>query len=196
MSERFVVHEEEYKGYTIKIIADDMAESPREWDNLGTMICFHGRYNLGDKHDFQSPAEFNEFLQHSDVIALPLYLYDHSGITMNTTGFSCPWDSGQVGYIYITKNRIRQEMSRKRGKKYFPIKHVTKNDIKRALERLRSEVKTYDDYITGNVTGYVIEQDGEEIESCWGFIGDYDDENYGSLLEARSIVNHVTEEVI
>ena len=36
-------------------------------------------------------------------LMLPLYLYDHSGITMNTTGFSCPWDSGQVGWIYAFK---------------------------------------------------------------------------------------------
>ena len=35
-------------------------------------------------------------------VFLPLYLFDHSGITMNTSGFSCPWDSGQVGWIFCT----------------------------------------------------------------------------------------------
>ena len=182
------IHEEEYKGHTIKIFLDDMAESPREWDNLGTMVCFHGRYNLGDKHDFDSPYDLEQFLKHSGAIHLPLYLYDHSGITMNTTGFHCPWDSGQVGVIYITKNTIRKEMSRKKGKKYIPIKHVSKHDKARALALLRSEVKTYDDYITGNVTGFVIEKDDEHVDSCWGFLGDYDGE-YGSLTEAKSIVD-------
>jgi hypothetical protein len=191
----YVVHEEEYKGHTIKILTDDMAESPREWDNLGTMVCFHRNYKLGDKHDFQTPDEVLDFIKSPDVISLPLFLYDHSGITMNTTGFSCPWDSGQVGIIYITKETIRKEMSRKRGNKYVPIKHVTKKDIERALDLLRSEVKTYDYYITGNVTGFVIEKDDEDIDSCWGFIGDYDNEDYGSLSEARSIVDHVTDEV-
>ena len=28
--------------------------------------------------------------QMEGMVILPLYLYDHSGITMNTTGFSCP----------------------------------------------------------------------------------------------------------
>jgi len=42
-------------------------------------------------------------------IILPLYLYDHSGITMNTTGFSCGWDSGQVGYIVMSYEKIRKE---------------------------------------------------------------------------------------
>lgn len=43
-----MVHEEDYKGYTIKIYHDEDAESPRDWDNLGEMVCFHRRYNLGD----------------------------------------------------------------------------------------------------------------------------------------------------
>ena len=28
-----------YRGYTIEIDQDEFPESPREWDNLGTMIC-------------------------------------------------------------------------------------------------------------------------------------------------------------
>ena len=43
------------------------------------------------------------------VFYLPLYLYDHSGITMNTGGFSCSWDSGQMGWIYATKEDIQKE---------------------------------------------------------------------------------------
>lgn len=27
---------------------------------------------------------------------------------------------------------------------------------------------------SGRVYGYVIEQDGEEIDACWGFVGDYE----------------------
>ncbi len=45
------------------------------------------------------------------TVILPLDLYDHSGITMNTTGFHCPWDSGQVGYIYVMPEDIRKEFS-------------------------------------------------------------------------------------
>ena len=39
----------EYKGCTITISPDEFAESPRYDDNLGTMICCHGRYDLGDR---------------------------------------------------------------------------------------------------------------------------------------------------
>ena len=46
-----------YKGYIIKIFQDEMAENPREWDNLGTMVCFHPDYNLGDIQE-RDPNEF------------------------------------------------------------------------------------------------------------------------------------------
>ena len=38
---------------------------------------------------------------------------------------------------------------------------------------LRGEVKVYDQYLQGDVYGYVIEDaDGEEIDSSWGYYGD------------------------
>ena len=40
------------KDLVLSIIQDVDAEDPRNWDNLGTMICFHRRYSLGDKHDY------------------------------------------------------------------------------------------------------------------------------------------------
>ena len=91
------VHEEVVGNYKIKIIPDSEPMNPREeFDHLGTMICFHRRYTLGDKHNM-SLEEAQEFFYGSkDVIGLPLFLYDHSGITMSTSVFSCPWDSVQV----------------------------------------------------------------------------------------------------
>jgi hypothetical protein len=175
--------EETYKGYTIKIEQDEYPESPREWDNLGTMICFHNRYDLGDKHDlnskdFNSWNELEAYLRKENNIAiiLPLYLYDHSGITMNTTGFSCPWDSGQVGFIYITKEKLRYEYS---------CKKITKKWIEKVTGYLNNEVKTYDQYLMGDVYGYTVEdEDGEQIDSCVGFYGTEEAEN-----EAKSIVD-------
>jgi len=40
---------QEYRGFNIKVYQSvDSDESPRNWDNLGTMICFHSRYSIGD----------------------------------------------------------------------------------------------------------------------------------------------------
>lgn len=148
----------------IKIIQDQDPTSPLEWDNFGTMVCWHSRYNLGHKHEFGSAAEFCSWWKENgaDGVRLPLFLYDHSGITMNTTGFSCPWDSGQVGWIYATAEKIRKEYSVQR------ISQATRDKARKVLEQ---EVETYDQYLTGDVWGYVIDHNGRHLDSCWGFFG-------------------------
>src|SRR5271157_3909336 len=118
-----------YKGYTIEIVPDNNPMDPRkEWDNLGTMICVHKRYYLGDKHsynhkDYSSWDEFIAAVEKAEgpIVWLPLYLYDHSGITINTTGFSgqdsARWDWGQLGFIYATKAKLRKEYGKVLSKK-------------------------------------------------------------------------------
>lgn len=170
----------EYKGYTIKLYTDDDPMNPRtEWDNFGNMVCWHRRYSLGDKHDFRDPEDFQDFLNEhkGNIVLMPLYLYDHSGITISTSAFSCPWDSGQVGWIYATYADIRKEYS---------TKYVTKKIIEKVRQLLTSEVNVYDQYLTGQVYGFVIEDNsGESVESCWGYYGDSD----YCINEARSIVD-------
>jgi hypothetical protein len=190
------------------------------------MLCWHGRYNLGDEHRYESEdclrelafeadddlQEFVERLEEdvwerlyaraayngcsgyternayadkfirkrvdarieaalsAGYVILPLYLYDHSGITMNTGGFSCGWDSGQVGWIVCDQSTIDKEFDGDRDK---------------AEKCLEAEVEVYDHYISGNVWGFIAEQrevaDGaeldddegwEDVDSCWGFYGD------------------------
>jgi hypothetical protein len=228
---------ETYKGYTIEIEPDEDAESPRECDCFGVMVCFHSRYRLGDTGgrrpegrtrdgkiiphrfpQFENPNDFRDWwfgeLSKEDEqalvvweacagvarikgttppprperseeargegkggILLPLYLYDHSGITISTRPFSCPWDSGQVGWTYCTPQMIRENWMKKR---------ITKALREKAENLLRAEVETYDQYLRGDVYGYrVIDPSGKEVDSCWGFFG----EKY-CMEEAKSIVNH------
>lgn len=171
----------EYKGYTIEIDQDSDCMNPREdMDNLGTMVCFHSRYNLGDKDKGISKEKLVEIANSNDYISLPLYLYDHSGITMNTTGFNDGWDSGKVGYIFVSKEDVRKEYS---------CKNVTKSIQEKVLNCLRSEVALYDNYLTGNIYCYDIkDKDGESIDSCCSFYGcDFD--NNGLMENARSAID-------
>lgn len=171
---RTVKHED----HTIKVYLDDIAESPREWDNLGTMICFHRSYNLGDQNFFETPQDLTKWSKRRDVISLPLFLYDHSGITMNTTGFHCPWDSGQVGWIYVERKKVREEFKKKR---------ISKKLRSKIVEILRAEVGIYDSYIRGNVFGYEIEdKDGDDIDSCWGYF------SYDHMIEdAKNVIKNL-----
>ena len=206
---------------------DDSNFSPREWDNLCTMVCWHSRYNLGDEQPKESPIQYmiqlikdhgtkkelrkafqsacpnfsilratiqdyhnnhpeqtvddivydylDEVLDDNkdildfeleNVVMLPLYLYDHSGLTMRTFPFSCPWDSGQVGFAYITKKKMEEE----------GISVENEEELRQKMTNIiNSEVKTYDNYLTGNVYSIALVDDEVEdviIESCCGFYGE------------------------
>ena len=198
------IHEEKYRDLNIKIYYDGNVEDPRTWDNLGRMICWHSNYDLGDKHNYDGPGDLfydlitdnmdedeadkmtteqiQEHLTAQGYMFMLLFLYDHSGITMNTTGFSCRWDSGQVGYIYVSPDMITKEY----GNNY------KKDVLERVRAVLKGEVYTFDQYIRGNVYGFMItDQDGQDIDSCWGFYGDYEDKD-GALSEARGVIDSLT----
>jgi len=188
----------EHKGMTVEIHQDPSPSNPRqEFDNLGTMICCHNRYDMGDKHEYNHNAysSWDGFLaavakKEGSLVSLPIYMYDHSGQTINTTGFSCPWDSGRLGFIYVTKEKLRKQ---------YGWKVITKKREEQALKYLLGEVETYDDYLTGNVYGYRVKDAlGVEIHSCWGFYGDPD--NSGIIDEAKGeaecAVEHKPEGVV
>lgn len=175
-----------------RIIQDDSPSSPREWDNIGKMYCWHTRYNLGDEQIDRpyDQEQYDEFLaEHGEgAVILPLYLYDHSGITMSCTPFSCAWDSGQVGYIVAEEAAIRASFNIKDGD---PITEELRKMAERALE---GEVAVYDHYLTGNVWGYSIEKivtcgecghvRYEDEDSCWGFFGDFEESGLKEQMQS------------
>lgn len=94
-------------------------------------------------------------------IITSIHAYIHSSITISTSSFSCRWDSGQVGFIYVSKEKLREELRWKR---------LTKERIEKAYTYLEREVETLDAYLTGQVFGYEVkDKDGDTVESCWGF---------------------------
>jgi len=157
---------------TLEIVHDEDADSPRDWDNLTKMVCFHRRYRLGDlsdsyiEDDYSSWDELYEDIMRRDnpLVIKPLYMYDHSGITISTEPFSCSWDSGQIGYVFITPQRAEElGVAIWDDEPWFDY-------IKRLEGYLKNEVKMYDNYVTGDVYGYrVVDQEGNEEDSCWGY---------------------------
>lgn len=142
----------DYRGHTIALYQDDDPLHPREdYDNLGIMVCGHRRYHLGDVQATEAEIEKAK----RAAFYLPLYLLDHSGITMRTTSFNDPWDSGQVGVIYTTRKKAIEWF----GKRYTDMQ---------VYDALRSEVEIYDQYLRGDIYGYNVDGDGD---SFWGFYG-------------------------
>lgn len=172
-----VTDEPQLGDIRIRVVREDQPESPRHDSNLAVMCCWHRRQRFGDPHEYADPAAAMDDIPEASE-TLPLFLYDHSGQTMNTTGFSCPWDSGQVGFIYMTHKRFIEETgyATDEEKKTGILGAASKE---KCQDMMRGEVATYDRFLQGDIYGYIIEQcvpgDWETIDSCWGFYGtDFD----------------------
>jgi hypothetical protein len=112
------------------------------------------------------------------LLILPLYLYDHGGLTISTGSFSCPWDSGQVGYIYLTPARLASVHPGKSLDDPSGSGDLTVRE--HALALMESEVETYDAYLTGQVFRFVIDTEDEEgVDSRGGFYRQEDAEQEG-----------------
>lgn len=162
--------------YTYRIKQDTDAGNPRhECDNFGHCAFHHRRYNLGDKGQPEM-EEMKRLLASGDIIALPVYMYDHSGLTVRTYPFSCRWDSGLLGWIYVTKSEVRKE---------YGVKRISKQLAEKVKRILKGEIETLDQYLTGDVWGYIIEdENGEHVDSCWGFYGrEYCEQEAKSMAE-------------
>jgi len=145
---------------TVKIFVDEEPLNPRtDWEPLGTILYTSSRYTLGDKR--VSSEEIEEIIADVNNVYLPVYAYIHGGIALSTGGFNDPWDSGQCGIIYISKEKIAKEYG-----------DATPATVEKVLGYLKGEVETFSKYLKGEVYGYVIEEEGEEPESCWGFFED------------------------
>lgn len=189
--------------FKAEIYQDDNPFSPREDDNIGNMLCFHRNYSLGDEklkdsfcytkecrlenltENCNGWEEVEEVLKNEfkAVVILPLYLYDHSGLSMKTYrhGIHASWDCGCVGFIYATREKVLQEYGKKK---------ITKSLLEKIENLLIAEVQTYSQYLEGNVYGYVIrDENNENVDSCWGFFGiDY------VIEEAKNQLNYTVKE--
>jgi hypothetical protein len=150
-------------------------QNPREDDNLGTMLYTSSRYTLGDRQT--DMEEIEGICESEDYYWLPVYAYIHSGIVLNTTGFSCRWDSGQCGIIYVSKTDAEPLRAYWESSSYKTFEEYV-------LFHLKSEVEVYSKYVAGECCGYVIGtlDEGESdidktlnvLESCWGYYSEED----------------------
>ena len=148
----------------------DENDNPRTMcSNETTILCAHTKYLLGDEQ-FADQAQIDA--RRAEIIAeggylQPLYLYDHSGLTVSTTPFSCPWDSGQIGWIGMEAAQLAERNI-----------SATATDAIDAI--IAQEMKTWSAYVEGQVYAFMRsgikqcnhgEVHEEEIEGTGGFYG-------------------------
>ena len=162
--DKFAITTTDGRKLRLVIEQDQFPEDPRSWDNLGTMLCCHRDYQLGDCNsnreteeqlaeicrkygksdeeiDEMTFAEEVQFiLNQDDVCGLPLWLYDHSGISISTRR-QCQFDSSFVGLIFVEKDFYLAQMCLKDEEGWK----------EKAKETLKSEIEIYSDFLEGNV---------------------------------------------
>jgi hypothetical protein len=164
----------------LRIYQDECVLNPREeWDNTTKMYCFHRSYTIGDNHnynknDFSSFEEFkNQLLVDYDIaIIKPVYMYDHSGQSISIKPFSCRFDSGQVGWIFIEKK---------------DSEGLFEEQLQKIID---SDIAVYNQYLSGDTYGFTLVEKStckecqtvheNIIDSCWNFYG-YDIKKNGIL---------------
>ena len=160
-----LIESEVYKGHTINVYPDEGVGNPlHEHDLMCTFVSFHSNYNLGNTKDFKTRGDFLEFWEENirDLIVLPLYIYDHSGITISTGEFSCPWDSGQFGWVFYDRRNDKNE----------GYSNYTKAQI---IKIMKDTVKYIDYYVSGQCYYIkIIDKFGEELDA-FDYIGKMDD---------------------
>jgi len=166
----------EHAGLTVELHYDEEPCSPREWENASVMVCWHPDYALGDfqvtnldgrgavetrfeRDDFRDLETLGRWLRlalGADVV-LPLYLLDHSGLSIRAgSTFESDaqgWDTTMVGFVYSSP-AVRETCG-------------TPDEL--AEKVCRGDVADYDNYLRGNVHGFVVRDGDTVLDSRWGF---------------------------
>lgn len=191
----------EYRDYQINVYRDDEAESPRDNCDYTSHFWSNSRRNTFDSRRESSIADIvdeNKLRRYpladsltrdfyDSHIWVPVYLYDHSGQSVSTGNYGDPWDSGLFGILAEDKDEIRKE---------FGCKRISPKLRKKIEDRLTAEVEEVDDWLTGNVYGYTVTPLGDTedvLDSCWGFIGDYTDEDNYLMEYAKGFIDSEVE---
>jgi hypothetical protein len=109
-----------------------------------------------------------------EIVTLPISMYEHSGISLwlgSKWGHpDAQWDCSSIGFAYVEKKTAEKEMPQRK------LTDEQKNDWKKwAYAMMEGEMETYNKYVSGEVYGYMIEdEEGEEASNvhlcgCWGF---------------------------
>jgi hypothetical protein len=198
-TDEYVAETWEHAGCTIKIVQDmDPIDPRKDYDHETVMFCDHGRYELGDEDTGIDKRFLRDHCDSwQDVLQVlkddfdaylwaPLYLIDHSGIAMRTGPFiedPGGWDSGMVGWIFFTEEKLREQWC------LTADEPITDEIRAKAIECLEGEVKEYSAYLEGDCVGWVVERNGEVVDSCWGYLDYYAQKDY-IKSEANAVAEH------
>lgn len=143
--------------YEIHIQRDEYNEpfDPESWGCQ--MVCFHRKYSLPNtmgliSGNFSGWEDLRKHIekQRSVLVMKPVYLMDHGGLVVSTYDFDDPWDSGQIGYIWVEKPE-----NKRRSKKM----------VAAAEQSITWAIDNYNAHLSGDLWSFDVYVDDECIEA-------------------------------
>ena len=216
-------HTEEYKGCTIRIEQDEHREDPRtDYDHIGIMVpwdngrrgymnkdfCYWERESFlrelaGSQLAVREKLTGKKYTDHAveddddpDYMNLPdtadliemacadnvIFPYDY--LEGHSVRESSDWEKC-TGYIYTSMDTARANWK------------GSDDEVRKQAEAcLRAELTELDNWINGNVAGWIAEDpDGEQIASCWGYYPDEYPKEWDDPIQcARDAIDHWAKE--
>jgi hypothetical protein len=179
---------------------------PRDWDGVK-----QGKDNYETDEDFVEDCEYNRdendeaWVNHDELnkewAVFHVSAYIHGGVVLALAGSARDamfpdrqWDVSHCGVVMVRKDgEWGTAGADDDGYSYERDGETVKTTWRELAE---NHVNTWDQYLSGDVWGYIIERAWncsecgthgyEELESCWGFYG----QEY-CLVEAKSVVDYL-----
>ena len=149
-----------YKGYKIKIRESEISDSPDEDGDEDIFLVYDHRSFTIKRKGFE-PKALYEFLatdepelweghRYHEYWIFPVEAYIHSGVSLSlfTGTKQCRWDSSVSGYILVKKQLIEE----------YPNINSEQDKKDQAVELAEGLIKTWNQYLSGEVYGFIIEK--------------------------------------
>jgi len=165
----------DYHNFKINIIHDENYSTDMLNEDDSIFLLYNHPQFYVTKEGYNNKltqATLNDMMK--DFHFIPVYAYIHSGVALSLGNseypFNCRWDTSMCGGIFIEKNNEN-----------YDTKEI-RNNVAEAM------IKEWNNILSGNVYGYKVMKNDEEIDSCWGYVGDY--ETSGIIDEAKSVIDY------
>lgn len=105
---------DEIDEFVSDLVPDEDPQDPFDW--VGDVIHFglyHRRYSFTRNNEKMNVYEFQDFvaehIKDPEYIFIPVYMFEHGGISFSFGDFNDPFDSGMLGYVWAKLSELKDE---------------------------------------------------------------------------------------